>query len=168
MYAETGETVLMVTVALSPFQRWVAAAISEAGGEVPAELDPLGIAFEAEDRVVRLFPHADEALAVIEVTAVALEDIAQDDVARLAVQLQKLNHEARLEHSWRVVLDDHDRLNVTTTVAVADTGASLLAEIVRDGIGRAASLATIVTGLLSMPASDPDDRAPIGVGAIRG
>jgi hypothetical protein len=157
----------MADVALNPFQRWVAAAIREAGGEVPAEVDPLGIAFDAEGRVVRLFPHADEALAVIEVTALAVDDVAQGDVARLAVQMHRLNHEARFAHPWSVVIDEHDRLNVTTTVAVADTGVSLLAGIVHDGLGRAASLATVVAGLLSVPASDPPGRAPIGTGALR-
>jgi hypothetical protein len=96
-----------------------------------------------------------------------LDDIAQDDLARLAVQLQNLNHRARFEHPWSVVIDEDDRLNVTTTVAIADTGTGQLAGIVRDGLGRAASLATVVAGLLSVPASDPKERAPIGAGAIR-
>ena len=157
-----------MTVPLNPFQRWVADAVREAGADVPAEIDPLGITFEAEGRVARIFPHADEALAVIEVTAVALDDVADDDVARLAVRLLRLNHEARFEHGWSIVLDDDSRLNVTTTVAVADTSGNLLAELLYDGIDRAASLSTIVSGLMSAEPSEPETRPFVTASAIRG
>src|SRR5215471_16975965 len=97
----------MTEVALNPFQLWVADAVREAGAEVPAEIDPLGLSFEAEGRVVRIFPHSDEALAVIEVTVLALDDLAEEEVARLALPLHRLNHEARFEHGWIVVIDGH-------------------------------------------------------------
>lgn len=153
---------------LNPFQRWLADAVRETGADVPAEIDPLGLTFEAEGRVARIFPHADEALAVIEVTAIALDDVAEDDVARLAVRLLRLNHEARFEHGWSIVLDDDSRLNVTTTVAVADTSGSLLTELLYDGIDRAASLSTIVSGLMSAEPSEPETSAFVTAGAIRG
>jgi hypothetical protein len=135
---------------------------------VPNEIDPLGLTFEAEGRVARIFPHADEGLAVIEVTAISLDDVAEDDVARLAARLLRLNHEARFEHGWCIVLDDDSRLNVTTTVAVADTSGSLLAELLYDGIDRATSLSTIVSGLMSAEPSEPETSPFVTAGAIRG
>ena len=129
------------------FQRWIADAAHEAGAAVPAELDPLGLSFEAEGRVVRIFPHADEAHAVIEVTATTADDLAEDSLARLALQLHRLNHEARFEHAWSVVLDDSNRLNVTTTVDVVHTRAKMLTGILYDGIDRAKALSAVVSGL---------------------
>jgi hypothetical protein len=158
----------MTEIALNPFQRWVAEAVREAGAQVPAEIDPLGLSFEAEGRVARVLPHADEALAVIEVVAISLDDVAESEVERLAVQLLRLNHEARFEHGWSVVIDDGNRLNVTTTLSVADTRGSMLTEILYDGIDRAASLSTIVTGLMSAEQSEPETGPIPGAGAIRG
>jgi hypothetical protein len=146
----------MTTVTLNQFQSWAADAVREAGAEVPAEIDPLGITFEAEGLVARIFPHADEALAVIEVTALSLDDIGKDDVARLALALLRLNHEARFEHGWSVVIDDGNQLNVTTTVAVADTRAGMLGAILYDGIDRAVSLSSIVAELQSASVFDPE------------
>jgi hypothetical protein len=174
----------MTTVALTQFQRWAADALREAGAEVPAEVDPLGLTFEAEGRVARIFPHTDEALAVIEVTALSLADIARDDVAkddmakddmaRLALALLRLNHEARFEHGWSIVIDDDNQLDVTTTVAVADTRAGMLGAILYDGIDRAKSLSSVVAELRSAPAFDPENLEDPGPalaprsGAIRG
>jgi hypothetical protein len=160
----------MAEVALNPFQRWIAEAVREAGAQVPAEIDPLGLSFEAEGRVARILPHADEALAVIEVVAISLGDVAESEVERLAVQLLRLNHEARFEHGWSVVIDEGNRLNVTTTLSVADTRGSMLTEILYDGIDRAASLSTIVSGLMSAAGSELETEigAVPGAGVIRG
>jgi hypothetical protein len=125
----------------------------------------------AEGRVARIMPHAEDELAVIEVVAISLNDIPEDDIARLAVQLLRLNHEARFEHGWSIALDDADGLNVTTTVSVAGTQPSHLAEILYDGIGRAASLSAVVSGLIGAAeaAAAPAETSPIvGAGAIRG
>jgi hypothetical protein len=157
-----------MTVSLNPFQRWVAAAAREAGASVPADIDPLGLAFEAEGRIARLMPHADDGLAVVEVAALSLDDMAEDDVARLAVPLLRLNHEARFEHGWSIVIDDGNRLNVTTTIVLADTPGSRLAEILYDGIDRAAALSAIVSGLVNARASEAEPGPIVGAGAIRG
>ena len=160
----------MAATALTAFQRWVADVVRETGAEVPAEIDPLGLSFEAEGRVARIFPHADDDLAVIEVRASSLDEVAEDNLARLAVQLHRLNHEARFEHGWAIVLDDADNLAVTTTVSLSVTRANMLAEILYDGIDRAAALSTIVAGLIDVPASDPNpEPGLVSVGsAIRG
>jgi len=162
----------MTTAALNPFQRWIAEAAREVGAAVPDDIDPLGLSFEAEGRVARIMPHADEGLAVVEVAAISLDDIAENDLGRLAVQLHRLNHEARFEHGWSIVIDDSDSLNVTTTVSLADTRGNMLAEILYDGIDRAASLATVVSGLLSAGEPEPETGATPGMipgaGAIRG
>jgi hypothetical protein len=158
----------MTEAALNPFQLWVADAAREAGAAVPAEIDPLGLAFEAEGRVARILPHADEARAVIEVLAIFLNDLPEEVVVRLAVQLLRLNHEARFEHGWSIVIDDNDRLNVTTTVSLSETRGNMLAEILYDGIDRATSLSTVVSGLISVPASEPATSPTAGAGAIRG
>ena len=158
----------MTAAPLNPFQRWIADAAREVGAAVPAELDPLGLAFEAEGRVARVMPHADEALAVIEVMATSLDDIPEDAVRLLAVQLLRLNHEARFEHGWSIVIDDNDRLTVTTTVSLSGTRGNMLAEILYDGIDRAAALSAIVSGLISAGASAPGTSAIAGAGAIRG
>src|SRR5947207_12483488 len=162
----------MTDAALNPFQRWIAEAAREVGAKLPAEIDPLGLSFEAEGRVARVLPHADEGLAVIEVIAVSLDDIGEDAAARLAVQLLRLNHEARFEHGWSIVLDDSDRLTVTTTVALADTRGNMLAEILYDGIDRATALSTIVSGLIDAKPPEPETSAGVGAipgaGAIRG
>jgi hypothetical protein len=47
-------------------------------------------------------------LAVIEVLAAALDGVSEDDAGRLAIELLRLNHEARFEHPWSIVLDDYD------------------------------------------------------------
>lgn len=158
----------MTDVPLNPFQRWVADAMRQAGAQVPAEIDPLGLTFEAEGRVARIFPHADEETAVIEVTAISLDDAPENDLARLAVQLLRLNHEARFEHGWSIVIDDANRLNITTTVSVSATSGNKLTEILYDGIDRAAALSVVFSGLLNAAASDRDTSAVAGVGAIRG
>jgi hypothetical protein len=142
------------------FQRWIADAAHDAGAAVPAELDPLGLSFEAEGRVVRIFPHADDAHAVIEVTATTLDDAAEDGFARLAVQLHRLNHEARFEHGWSVVLDDSNRLNVTTTVDVTHTRAKMLTGILYDGLDRAKALSAVVSGLAGALESEPEPDEP--------
>jgi hypothetical protein len=147
----------MTTAALNRFQRWAADALREAGADVSAETDPLCITFEAEGRVARVLPHADEALAVIEVTVLSLDDIAKEDVPRLALALLRLNHEARFEHGWRIVIDDGNQLNVTTTVAVADIRANVLGTILYDGIDHAKSLSSVVAELRSAPAFDPEN-----------
>lgn len=159
----------MTAAALNAFQRWVADVVREAGADVPAEIDPLGLSFEAEGRVARILPHADDDLAVIEVRAASLDEVADNDRARLAVQLLRLNHEARFEHGWSIVLDDADHLTVTTTVALSATRANELTAILYDGIDRAAALSTVVAELIGLPDSDPDpEPAHIPVGsAIR-
>lgn len=152
---------------LNRFQLWVADAVKQAGAAVPETIDPLGLSYEAEGRVARIFPHADDGLAVVEVTAMSLDDLAEDDVAQLAVQLHRLNHEARFEHGWSIVIDDDDRLNVSTTVSTAETTGTRLTEILYDGIDRAKALSTVVAGLLSADASEPEPSAG-AAGVIRG
>jgi hypothetical protein len=160
----------MAAAALNAFQRWIADVARETGANVPAEIDPLGLSFEAEGRVARIFPHADDDLAVIEVMASSLDEVAENDLARLAVQLLKLNHEARFEHGWSIVLDDANNLNATTTVSVSATRANTLAEILYDGIDRAAALSTVVAELINVPASDPNPEPGLVLAgsAIRG
>jgi hypothetical protein len=159
----------MTAPALNSFQLWIADAMRELGAEVPAEMDPLGLSFEAEGRVARIMPHAEDELAVIEVTAISLKDVGEDDIARLAVQLLRLNHEARFEHGWAIVLNDGDGLTVTTTVSVSGTRPSQLAEILYDGIDRAASLSAVVSGLIgAVEAAEPETTAVAGTGVIRG
>lgn len=149
------------------FQRWIAEAARDVGAEVPALTDPLGLTFEAEGHVARVLPHADEALAVIEVMAVSVDGVSEEDAGRLAVQLLKLNHEACFEHGWSIALDG-DRLTVTTTVAVPATGGHALSEILYDGIDRAAALSRVVSGLIDLGAPPPETGATVGVNAIRG
>jgi hypothetical protein len=146
---------------MNRFQRWVVEAIGEAGGTVPADVDPLGATFEAEGHVARIFPHGDEGHAVIEVTACSLHDLAEDAVAGLAVPLLRLNHEARFEHAWAIVLDDESRLNVTTTVALTHTSGRHLAELLYDGIDRAAALSKLVAELVDLPEEPEPESAPI-------
>lgn len=146
----------MAAAALNAFQRWIADVMQDAGADVPAEIDPLGLSFEVEGRVARIFPHADDDLAVIEVVASSMDELAEDDLARLTVQLLRLNHEARFEHGWSIVLDDGSNLTVTTTVSVSATPAKMLTEILYDGVDRAAALSTVVAGLIDVPAADPE------------
>jgi hypothetical protein len=152
---------------LTPFQQWIADTARAVGAEVPAEIDPLGFAFEAEGRLARVLPHTDEALAVIEVAATSLKDVPDDELAWLALQLLRLNHEARFEHGWSIVIDEGDGVRVTTTVTLSATDGTTLAELLYDGIDRAALLSTVVSGLISAAASDVETDAPAGAGAIR-
>src|SRR5262245_33504515 len=124
----------MTAATLNQFQRWIADAAQEVGAELRGDIDPLGLEFEAEGRVARIIPHGDEALAVIEVEVQSLEDLRESDVARLAVQLLKLNHEARFEHGWSIVIDDDDMLSVTTTLRLDAVRGNRLAEILYEGI----------------------------------
>jgi hypothetical protein len=65
------------------------------------------------------------------------------------------------------VIDDDDRLNVSTTVSTAETTGTRLTEILYDGIDRAKALSTVVAGLLSADASEPEPSAG-AAGVIRG
>ena len=152
----------MAAAALNRFQHWVADALRDTGAQVPDEIDPLGLTFEAEGRVARIFPHADDAHAVIEVTAASLDELAEDGLGQLALQLHRLNHEARFEHAWTIVLDDDNGLNVTTTVDVRHTRAKMLAGLLYDGIDRAKALSAVVAGLISVPESEPEPEPASG------
>jgi len=61
------------------------------------------------------------------------------------------------------VLDDSNRLNVTTTVDVVHTRAKMLTGILYDGIDRAKALSAVVTGLASAleSAPQPDEPRPV-------
>ena len=134
---------------LTPFQRWITEAMAAAGQPVPPEVDPLGLEFEAEGRMARVIPHADESLAVIEVQACALHELGEEALAALALDLMRLNHEARFEHGWVAVIDDEDWLSVSTTVAVAATLGEALGECLWDGLARATQLQAVAQSLQS-------------------
>lgn len=134
---------------LTPFQQWITNAVATTGIALPEYVDPLGVQFEAEGRLARLIPHADAALAVVEVEARSLAQSTDLDAARLALELMKLNHEARFEHGWSAIIDDDDMLSITTTVTLASTDAEALGALLFDGVERAALLATVADGLLS-------------------
>jgi hypothetical protein len=161
----------MAAAAPNPFQHWLAEVMQDGAG-MPMEIDPLGLSFETDGRVTRIFPHADDDLAVVEVRVSSLDELAGNDLARLALQLLRLNRAARLEHDWSVVLDEADNLAVTTTVSQSATGANVLAAILQDGIDRAAALSRVVAGLIGIVAPDPDSgpgpELVLAGGAIRG
>ena len=137
------------TPTLSPFQHWILEAATASGLSVPPHIDPLGIELEAEGHLARVTPHSNDTLAITEVDVCSLADVSEESLAQLAVQLLRINHEARFEHGWQIVLDDDDTIGITTTLSMSATDAETLAMVLVDGIERACALAEVVSGLLS-------------------
>lgn len=136
-------------IELSPFQQWVAQAFRAGGADLPEVIDPLGAEFEAEGRKARVLPHSDDGWAVIEVEVKSLAELQHGDASRLALDMMKLNHDARFEHRWMIIIDDDDMMSITTQVDIAATDSLVLGEILSDGVERAGMLAEAVNGLLS-------------------
>jgi hypothetical protein len=157
----------MAAPSLNQFQRLVAEAARSAGADVPAEIDPIGLSLEMAGRTARILPHSDDAHAIVEVVAISLEDLEENELARLAVQMLGLNHEARFEHAWTIVLDDNRNLNVTTTVSAFATTGQALIEILYDGIDRASTLSAAVSALIAIP-PPASARGMVAGGGIRG
>lgn len=145
---------------LSPFQQWIAQAFQAEGADLPEVIDPLGAEFEAEGRKARVLPHSDDGWAVIEVEVQSIAQLQHGDASRLALDMMKLNHDARFEHRWMIIIDDDDMMSITTQVATAATDANALGEILFDGIERSALLAAAVNGLLSEQVTQIQAAAP--------
>jgi hypothetical protein len=162
---------MSLTSSHSALQNWVLEIALWAGVERPAEPDPLGLEIEIEGRLARVLPHADEERAVIEIEVRSLSGADESDTAQLALQLLRLNHEARFEHGWSAVLDDEDVLCLSTTIELRHTEPDALANLLSDGIARAEALATISGDIMrgaeasQSPASVP---CPIAFSGIRG
>ena len=135
---------------LTSFQQWVLGAFNEVGMEPAAGVDPLGLEFTSDNRVARVLPHADTALAVIEVEVRSLSDADALAQARVALLAMRLNDEARFEHAWQIVLDEEERLCISSAVVMSDTSAEALVEVLADGLARATILGEWVDGVLSL------------------
>jgi hypothetical protein len=156
---------------LTSFQQWVLKSFAELGTAPSGAVDPLGMTFESEGRQARILPHSDAALALVEVE-VEVADLADKDegmLSRLALVLLRLNDEARFEHSWQAVLDADDILCIYAQISMASTSAEGLADLLDDGIARAAMLADGLQGLSGLGMQDPAAAIEtITTGMVRG
>ena len=152
---------------LNAFQRWVADMAHACGIELPAPLDPLGLELHVEGRVARIMAHTDDSLAVVEVDVLGLYDCGDEELGTVSVALLKLNQEARFEHGWAIVLDEQDRLSITSTVVMASTAAQALNELVADGLERAQALAEAVSAMVDPALRQVrEDEANTGTSAL--
>lgn len=154
-------------VTLEPFQQWLLDAMASVGVEVGDQADPLGCEFEAEGRLARVIPHRDPNLAVVEVEVLPLAEVPQGSAHRLVWELMKLNHEARFEHEWAVIIDDDDVLSISATVIIGAMRGEALGETLFDGVERAARLATVAQGLLAAFSGSSQQPAPRLSGHLR-
>ena len=138
----------MASSDLNAFQQWVADMAEGAGLELPADLDPMGLELEVEGRMARVMAHSDDSLAVVGVDVRSLNEVDDALLGAVGLALLRLNQEARFEHGWAIVLDEDDRLSITTTVVMAQTASQALNEIIADGLDRAASLQEAVAGMI--------------------
>lgn len=134
-------------IQLNHFQEWIVQSFNALGLQAVAEVDPLGLEFNSEGRTLRVLPHTDTTIAVIEAEVLSLQDSDELTLARIATLMLRLNDEARFEHQWQVVLDADDRLCVTTSVAIADTNAELLGDLFQEGLDRATALSNGLSGV---------------------
>lgn len=138
----------MASSDLNAFQQWVADMAEGAGLELPADLDPMGLELEVEGRMARVMAHSDDSLAVVEVDVRSLNEVDDALLGAVGLALLRLNQEARFEHGWAIVLDEDDRLSITTTLVMGQTASQALNEIIADGLDRAASLQEAVAGMI--------------------
>ena len=138
----------MASPDLNAFQQWVADMAEGAGLELPADLDPMGLELEVEGRMARVMAHSDDSLAVVEVDVRSLNEVDDALLGAVGLALLRLNQEARFEHGWAIVLDEDDRLSITTTLVMAQTASQALNEIIADGLDRAVSLQEAVAGMI--------------------
>ncbi len=157
------------TFELTSFQQWVLKSFAELGTAPSGAVDPLGMTFESEGRQARILPHSDAALALVEVEVADLADKDEGMLSRLALVLLRLNDEARFEHSWQAVLDADDILCIYAQISMASTSAEGLADLLDDGIARAAMLADGLQGLSGLGMQDPAAAIEtITTGMVRG
>lgn len=116
----------MASPDLNAFQQWVADMAEGAGLELPADLDPMGLELEVEGRMARVMAHSDDSLAVVEVDVRSLNEVDDALLGAVGLALLRLNQEARFEHGWAIVLDEDDRLSITTTLVMAQTASQVL------------------------------------------
>ncbi len=116
--------------------------------ELPEPLDPLGLELKIEGRMARIMAHTDDSLAVVEVDVLGMHNCGDEELGTVSVALLKLNQEARFEHGWAIVLDEQDRLSITSTALMASTSAQALNELVADGLERAQALAEAVSAMV--------------------
>jgi hypothetical protein len=157
------------TYELTPFQQWIVNSFTELGTAPAGVVDPLGLEFESDGRVARILPHTDPGLAVVEVVVEDLADKDEGTLSRLALQLLRLNDEARFEHGWQAVLDADDSLCIYVLISMASTSAEDLAGSLDDGMYRAGLLSEVLRGLLSDGPRDPTQAtASVTSGMVRG
>jgi hypothetical protein len=156
---------------LTALQLWLLEAAARAGVERPSEPDPLGLELEFDGYLARVLPHSEERRAVLEIEVRSLAAVNESDLAKLALQMLRLNHDARFEHDWVVILDDEDMLCVSTTIELGLTPPESLGDRLSDGLARARILVTLSDELMGLvnetPASAPG-AFPGAQNAIRG
>ena len=155
---------------LNAFQQWILKSFGSLGVEVASEVDPLGLEFESEGRIVRVLPHTDAALAVLQAEVSSLEDADELSLARIAILMLRLNDEARFEHQWQITLDVDDRLCISMQINIAETNAEQLAELLQEGLERAAMLGDSFPELTALvaEASSPESAHLGSSGLVRG
>lgn len=157
------------TYELTSFQQWVVRSFAELGTAPTGVVDPLGMEFESEGRLARILPHSDAEQALVEVVVADLADTDESTLSRLALRLLRLNDEARFEHAWQAVLDAEDSLCIYAQINMASTSAEGLAEVLDEGIARAAMLDEGLKGLSGLDKQDsPAAIAGVTNGMVRG
>ena len=154
---------------LTSFQHWVLKSFADLGSAPTGEVDPLGMEFESDGWQARVLPHSEDELALVEVVVADLATEDEATLARLALLLMRVNDQARFEHSWQATLDADDNLCIYALITMASTSADGLAELLDDGIARAAKLAEGLHGLSGLGMQDPDAAIEtLTTGMVRG
>jgi hypothetical protein len=152
----------------SGFQAWILKLIESLGVTPDQQTEPAGFQFETEGRIARVLPHEDPSLAITEVEVLSLLSTDSLQMARVATELMRLNHDARFLHSWQAAFDDDDTLVIWCALRTAEVDLESMADILSDGVERAALLESAVNSILATYDAPSEVPQPQVQGQIRG
>ena len=151
----------------SHFQEWVFKLIESLGVTPDLQSDPLGFQFESEGRMARVFPHEEPTLAIAEVEVCSMLRLDGGQVARAAAELMRINYDARFAHEWQAVFDDEDTLVLWRAIRMNETDLESVADILAEGVDRAAQLETVVESILAPTEAGSETSQSQAMGHIR-
>ncbi len=118
----------------------------------------LGLEFETDDGLiarVRGHPQDGDRL-MLEVDVQTLSDESMQTRSAAMLALHQLNHAARAEHDWLIVIDDESVLMMSVSLWVDRTDVGGLEAMLADGIARGQALRRLWNEMLDERSGDAD------------